>query len=91
MSICLVRYVLHSCIKLTTYTTEDRRQNTEHRTQNTEHGKQNTETHKTTYVHLIDTALYVMFLMQANQLLGQVGKGLGPGNLVFFRPQMALA
>jgi hypothetical protein len=31
--------------------------------------------HKTTYGPLIDTALYVMLLMRANPLLGQVGGG----------------
>jgi hypothetical protein len=31
--------------------------------------------HKITYEPLIDTALYVMLLMQANPLLGQVGGG----------------
>jgi hypothetical protein len=40
--------------------------------------------HKTTYGPLIDTALH----MRANPSLGQ---GVGPGNLDFFQPQMALA
>ncbi len=31
--------------------------------------------HKTTYGPLIDTALYIMLLMRANPLLGQVGGG----------------
>jgi hypothetical protein len=33
-----------------------------------------------------DMAPYVMLLMRANQLLGQVGGGLGPGNRDFFGP-----
>jgi hypothetical protein len=49
-----------------------------------------TNVHKTTYGSLIDTALYVMLLMRANPLLGQVGEGLDPGNLDFFGSQMAL-
>ncbi len=49
-----------------------------------------THVHKTTYGPLIDTALYVMLLMRANPLLGQVGGGLGPGNLYFLGPQIAL-
>jgi hypothetical protein len=32
-----------------------------------------------------------MLWMRAYPLLGEVGKGLGPGNLEFFGPQMALA
>jgi hypothetical protein len=43
-------------------------QKTEGRTQNTE-----THVHKTTNGPLIDTALYVMVLMLANPVLGQVG------------------
>jgi hypothetical protein len=47
---------------------------------------------KTTYGPLIETALYLMLLMQADPLLGQVGGGLRPGNLDFFGgPQMPLA
>ncbi len=58
-------------------------QNTEYGIQNTEYGKQNaeyriqnTETHehKTNYGPLIDMAIYVMFLMWENPLLGQVGR-----------------
>jgi hypothetical protein len=33
------------------------------------------DVHKTTYGPLIDTALYVMLLMRANPLPGQVGEG----------------
>jgi hypothetical protein len=40
--------------------------------------------HKTAYGPLIDTALYLMLLMQPNPLLGQVGGGSGPGNLNIF-------
>ncbi len=40
--------------------------------------------HKTTYGPLIDTALYVMHLMQANPLLGQVGGGWALEILPFF-------
>jgi hypothetical protein len=32
-----------------------------------------------------------MFLMRADPLRGQVGGGLGPGNLKYFGPKMALA
>jgi hypothetical protein len=46
--------------------------------------------HKTTYGPLIDTALYIILLMRANPLLGQVEGGLGPGSLDFFGPQMPL-
>jgi hypothetical protein len=48
--------------------------------------------HKIAYGPLIDTALYVMLLMQANPLpyLGK-WEGVGPGNLDFFGAQMALA
>ncbi len=49
--------------KLATYTVEHRLQNTE------------THVHKTTYGPLIITALYVMLLMLAKLLLGQVGGG----------------
>ncbi len=49
-----------------------------------------THVHKSTYRPLIDRALYVMLLMRANPLLGQVGGGLGPGNLNFFGTHMAL-
>jgi hypothetical protein len=47
--------------------------------------------HKTTYAPMIYTALCIMFWVLAYSLLGQVGGGLGPGNLEFFRPQMELA
>jgi hypothetical protein len=40
---------------------------------------------------MIYTALCIMFLMCAYPLLGQEGGGLGPGNLEFVGPQMALA
>ena len=46
--------------------------------------------HKTTYAPMIYTALYIMFWMRAYPLLGQVGGGLGPGNLKFFGLKMAL-
>jgi hypothetical protein len=51
--------------------------NSQHTLQNKERRPQNTETHvhKTTYGPLIDTALYIMLLMRANPLLGQVGGG----------------
>ncbi len=39
------------------------------------HGNRETHVHKTTYGPLIDTGLYVMLLMRANPLLGQVGGG----------------
>jgi hypothetical protein len=47
--------------------------------------------HKTTNGPLIDTALYIMLLIRANLLLGQVGKGWALGNLDFVGPQMPLA
>ncbi len=49
---------------------------------------QNTETHvhKITYGSLIDTAMYVMLLMRANPLLGQVGRGLAPEISIFWAP-----
>jgi hypothetical protein len=50
-----------------------------------------TPVHKTTYAPMIYMALYVMFLMRANPLLGQVGGGLVLGNLKFFGPQTAPA
>ncbi len=48
--------------------------------------------HKTTYAPMIYTALYVMFLMRANPLLGQVGGGwaleISPnGSIPFHRPK----
>ncbi len=46
--------------------------------------------HETTYGPLIDTALYVMLLMRANFITLASGRGLVPGNLNFFGPQMAL-
>ncbi len=46
-----------------------------------------THVHKTTCRPLIDTALYVMLLMQANPLLGHRGRGLGPGHLNFLGPK----
>jgi hypothetical protein len=42
--------------------------------------------HKTTYGPLIDTHLYVMFLMRANPLLGQVGGGWALEILTFLVP-----
>ncbi len=38
------------------------------------------------YWPMIDTAPYVMLLMQTNPLLGASGRGLGPGNRDFFGP-----
>ncbi len=46
--------------------------------------------HKINYAPMIYLALYVMFLMRANQLLGQVGGGWAL-DISFFGPQMALA
>ncbi len=40
---------------------------------------------------MIYTALCVMFLMRADTLRGDVGGGVGAGNLEFFGPQMARA
>jgi hypothetical protein len=42
---------------------------------------------KTTYVPLIDTALYVMLLMRANPLHGQVGGGWATGISTFLGPK----
>ncbi len=39
------------------------------------HGNRETNVNKTTYEPLIETALYLMLLMRANPLLGQVGGG----------------
>ncbi len=47
--------------------------------------------HKTTYAPKIYTSLCVMLLMQAASITWASGRGLGPGNLEFFGPQMALA
>jgi hypothetical protein len=46
--------------------------------------------HKTTYAPMIYTVLCVMLLMWAASITWASGKGLGPGNLDFFRLQMAL-
>ena len=41
--------------------------------------------------YMIDTAPCVMLLMRAASITWASGRGLGPGNLEFFGPQMALA
>ncbi len=46
--------------------------------------------HKTTYAPMIYTALCVVLLMRAASTTWASGRGLGPGNLDFFGPQMAL-
>ncbi len=47
--------------------------------------------HKTTFAHMIYTAMCIMFWMRAYPLLGQVGGGWALEILSFFVPQMALA
>ncbi len=59
---------------------------TEFRIQNTV-----THVHKTTYEPLIDTALYVNAFDVGKSITWANGRGLGPGNLDFFGPQMVLA
>jgi hypothetical protein len=46
---------------------------------------------KTTYAPMIYTAPCILLLMGAASITRASGKGLGPGNLEFFGPQMALA
>jgi hypothetical protein len=43
--------------------------------------------HKITYGPLIDTALYIMLLIQANPLIGQVGRGCALEISTFFGPK----
>ncbi len=47
--------------------------------------------HKTTYSPMIYTSLCIMFWMRAYPITWAGGRGLGPGILEFFWPQMALA
>jgi hypothetical protein len=47
--------------------------------------------HKTTYAPIIYWSLCVMLLKQAASITWPSGRGMGPGNLEFFGPQMALA
>ncbi len=48
--------------------------------------------HKTTYGSLIDMARPVRYAFDAGKSIAWAsGRGLGPGNLDFFGPQMALA
>jgi hypothetical protein len=47
--------------------------------------------HKTTYAPMIYTAPSVILLMGAASIMRASGRGLGPGNLKIFGPQMALA
>ncbi len=47
--------------------------------------------HKTNYAPMIYSALCFMLLMWVASITWASGRGLGPGNLNFFGPQMALA
>jgi hypothetical protein len=64
-----------------THSIHYRIQNSENRTENAE-----THVHKTTNGPLIDMTLYVMLLIWANPLLGQVGGGWALGISTFLAP-----